>query len=206
MKFKYIVENKPYLTKKELSVLLDKDGKNLDKKIQQLLNKKELIPLKKGLYISRFYLLQKPKLHHEFIANVMCYPSYLSTEYILQKENIIPEAVYSYTSITTKTTRKYTNQLGNFIYQSIKKELFIGFENIRFVQNYMVKEAIRAKALFDWLYLKTFKNSIKQELKKDLRINWEVIKKSDLIEFKKYVDISGVKKMQEIYSVMEKLL
>lgn len=201
-----IIENKPYITKRELGVILEKNGKNLDRKIQLLLDKGKIVQLKKGVYVSRIYLLKENKFHQEFIANFLCYPSYLSTEYVLQKNNVIPEAVYAYTSITTKTTRSYQNELGNFIYQTIKKELFTGFEEKRFIENYTIKEATKAKGLFDWLYLKNFENSLEEELEIDLRINWDVFDQSDLKEFEEYTNKSKMKKMREIFSIINNLI
>lgn len=44
-----LIESKPYLTKAELALLLEKKERNLDKKISQLIRNEILIPLKKGL-------------------------------------------------------------------------------------------------------------------------------------------------------------
>ena len=64
------LQKKPYLTKMELSLLLGKQGKNLDKKVLQLFKKNELISLKKGFYIHPTYLtLYKGKVE-EYIANI----------------------------------------------------------------------------------------------------------------------------------------
>ncbi len=203
-----ILEQKPYLTKQELSLLWDKEGRNLDNKIQTLLDNNELISFKNGLYVSKDYFQRQVgnAAYAEFIANILYYPSYLSLEYVLQKENVIPEAVYSYTSITNKITRNYQNNLGDFSYRSIKPELFVGFQDINFNGNYRIKIATKTKALFDWLYLKTFVGSLKQELEHDLRINWELFSSSDFTEFAKYAKLSKVKKMIQIYEIISKIL
>lgn len=203
-----LLEKKPYLTKKELALLLDKQNRELDNRIQVLLKKGELISLKRGLYVAKTYFQQHatetPYL--EFIANILYYPSYLSLEYVLQKENLIPESVFSYTSVTNKITRSYENELGAFSYRSLKPELFTGFESINFNGSHKIKIASKAKALFDWLYLKTFTNPLEQEIKVDLRIHWELFDESDLAEFENYVALSKIKKMKKIYQLMEQIV
>jgi len=202
-----ILKKKPYLTRLELSVLLEKRDRNLDKKILQLLKSGELVSLKKGLYITPSYLsLQRGKVE-EYIANFLYYPSYLSLEYVLQKEGMIPEAVYAYTSITPKSTRQFSNSLGNFIYRHLKPQLFTGYINVRFSDNYRINFAKKAKALFDFLYLRPLGRSIETvslALFKDLRINWDNFTKEDVIEFGKYVTLSRSAKMTVIGKVLER--
>ncbi len=201
-----IIENKPYLTKHELAVLLERDGKNLDKKIQKLLDTEELISLKRGVYVSRIYLLKDRKRYGEFIANMLYYPSYLSLEYVLAKNGLIPENVYVYTSITNKVTREFENRLGTFRYRSIKNDLYTGFSEERFEKEYTIKIATKAKALFDWLYLKSFENSIARELKEDLRLNWDQFEESDLEEFQRYVEKARKPKMRHILTVIGEMV
>src|SRR3989344_1817291 len=131
-----LIENKPYLTKIELALLLEKKGKNLDKKISQMMRDDVLISLKKGLYLSRIFYLKNKENIEEFLANIIYYPSYLSTEYVLTKENIIPEMVFSYTSISMKTTRNFNNKFGNFSYKKIKGKLFTGYYLKDYIGNY----------------------------------------------------------------------
>lgn len=198
------LEKLPLFNKKTAGVLIGKKGDNLDKKIQRLLDKEYLINLKKGLYVSKPYLdkIDDLKLYGEFLANELRSPSYLSHEYMLSEYNLIPEAVESWTSVTIKSTRKYSNKLGNFVYKNIKDDLFTGY--LRLIKNgFKIYKARRAKALFDFLYLKTnLSNDLNYELKEGLRINWNVFNNKDLKEFYKYVKISDMKKMNEIYSVI----
>ncbi len=205
---RFLLENKPYLTKQEVALLLQKKGKNLDKKILQLLNNGYLLSLKKGLYTSKEYIDKKPPQAREYLANVQYYPSYLSLEYVLQKEGLIPEAVYAYTSITLKPTQTFTNSLGVFIYRTIKESLFTGFQLVRYNESYQIKIASKAKALFDLLYLKSLPDTVsgkKQELL-DLRINWDSITRDDMKEFDRYVSISQSPKMGQSANIISKLI
>ena len=202
-----LLESKPYLTKQEVAVLLQKRGKNLDKKISQLLKTGYLISLKKGLYTTNAYMTgQIPQLR-EFLANVQYYPSYISLEYVLQKEGVIPEAVYAYTSITLKPTQTFTNALGTFIYRSIKESLFTGYEQVRYNDQYQIKIASKMKALFDLLYLKPLPATIarKKQTLEDLRIRTDVITPADIEEFNSYVALADSPKMKQVSNIITKL-
>ena len=205
IKNRLLLEQKPYLTRQEVGLLLEKNGRNLDKKILQLLKKKYLMTLKKGLYTSSEYVARQPPQSREYLANALYYPSYLSLEYVLQQEGILPEGVYSYTSITLKNTRVFTNPLGVFIYRNIKPSLFTGYQSVRYSQSYYLKIASRAKALFDLLYLKPMPQSLsgkKQEVLDDMRIQWELLTKQDREEFSRYVTLSQSKKMKQLVYII----
>lgn len=203
-----MLESKPYLTKQEVGFLLQKKGRNLDKKILQLLSRNYLLSLKKGLYTTDEYVKSSPKQVREFFANSLYYPSYVSLEYVLQSENIIPEAVYAYTSITLRPTKTFTNSLGTFIYRTVKPALFTGYESVRFTDNYTIKNATRVKALFDLLYLKSMPADVKakkQELL-DLRIRWESFNRQDVEEFNRYAALVQSRKMKDIAVIISKLI
>lgn len=203
IKYKNLIDNKPYLTKAEVSILLGKKGKNLDKKILNLLKKKELILLKKGLYVSKIYLIKKPSFYEEYLANILYPPSYLSLEYVLAKNGLIPENVYVFTSVSLRKTRSFNNEIGNFTYRKIKKELFTGYQKQDFVENLKINIATPAKALFDFFYFKPFE-SYKKNID-DFRINFDVLKKEDFEEFLNYVDLSKSSKMEKTYKLLKKI-
>ena len=138
----------------------------------------------------------------EYIANTLRFPSYISLEYVLAREGLIPEAVYSTTSITSKSSRVFQNFLGNFIYKNIKNDLFMGYRQELWGEKIILK-ASKAKALFDFLYLKKMLN-LKTEIIVDLRINWDNFDAQDLSEFSTYVTISNSKKMATILNIIKK--
>lgn len=186
----------PYFNKDAASVLIGKSGRNLDKKIAQLTKIGYLETLKKGLYVSSTYTEKVPKeFYAEFIANILRTPSYISSEYVLAKEGLIPESVFLVTSITTKTSRSFSNFLGTFLYKNIKSELFMGYRE-SFWEDKIIYVATKAKALFDYFYLKKMEN-IKQEIY-DSRINWNNFSQDDLKEFEKYATVASGRKMLNI--------
>jgi len=202
MKYINLIENKPYLTKQELGLLLEKSGKNLDKKILNLIKKEDLISLKKGLYVSKNYLVKKPSSYEEYIANMIYYPSYLSSEYVLAKNGIIPENVYVFTSVSLRRTRFFENKLGNFSYQKIKETFFTGYNRKDFFGNLKINIASTAKALFDFFYFKpldSYENDIA-----NVRINWHMLRKEDINEFLGYVKLSDSPKMRRTFRLLKK--
>jgi predicted transcriptional regulator of viral defense system len=56
------------------------------------------------------------------IANKAYIPSYISLDSALSKYDLIPETVYTITSITTKATREFTDDQTVYRYYRIKKE------------------------------------------------------------------------------------
>jgi len=202
IKYQKELELLPYFNKDAASVLIGKKGKNLDKKVAQLTKIGYLETLKKGLYVSSVYAEKVPnEPYTEFIANILRTPSYISSEYILAKEGLIPESVFLVTSITTKTSRSFSNFLGAFSYKNIKLELFTGYGE-SFWQDKMIYVATKAKALFDYFYLKKMEN-IEQEIY-DFRINWNNFSQQDLEEFEKYVTILSGRKMVNILEYIKR--
>lgn len=194
-------ERLPCFTKTNLRLFQDNSNFSFDKNIQNWLKRGIIKKLKNGLYVTEKYLLKEKEsdLYQEFIANKFVYPSYLSGEYVLQKYNILTEAIYGITSVTAKSTRNYENFLAVFRYYNIKKELFLGWQEIDFRKN-KILIATKAKALFDFIYLKkdAFQGFSQKEIE-ELRLNLDEMKTSDLKELKKYIDLSKNKKMFNFY-------
>jgi len=207
IKYQEKLEKLPLFNKKTAQILIGKTGNNLDKKIQRLLDKEYLINIKNGWYVSQPYInkIQNLEAYKEYLANQLRKPSYLSLEYVLSKYGLIPEAINSWTSITQKSTRQYENKFGNFIYQNIKKRLFYGYEK-RMNSVYQIYEATKAKALFDFLYLKiNLSENLEYELNEGLRINWGEFSAKDMLRISQYVKKADSKKMNTILSIIKQI-
>lgn len=165
--------------------------------------KEKLVRLKKGFYTTEEYVDQSQKSnifssYLEFLANILYQPSYLSLDYILYKHNLLTEMPVNFTSMTLKKTTKFSNKFGNFFYHKIKENLFFGFEIIK-EGDFTILKATKAKALFDFLYLR--KNSlVNKKTVEELRLNLDNFDKFDLKEFKKYSKLERSKKMKEIFN------
>ena len=135
----------------------------------------------------------------------MRYPSYVSLEYVLAKKNFIPEAVFTITSVTTKSTRNYSSKFCFFSYRNIKKKLYSGFQLTDF-RDKNVRIATLAKALFDFLYFRDQKGdkSLKNYLLIESRFNWNILGKKDSEEFKEIINFSNSSKMKKICEILGK--
>lgn len=160
--------------------------------ISRLIKKGEIIKLKNGFYTTKEYVEKHISEieYFYYLANILRYPSYVSGAYILQSKGILTDITYPITSITTKSTRKYSTKLGEFIYYSISEKLYIGYERLLY-KNEPVYIAAAPKALFDYLYIKYFKIKITaNQIAKKERLNLENFTENDIAEFKNYCVLS----------------
>ena len=168
----------------------------------------KVIRLKKGVYVSKYYVDKMEKSNNffvfsEFITNLLYSPSYLSIDYVLYENNLLTEFPTNFTSVSINKTTRLSNRFGNFIYHKITNNLFIGF-NLKKIGNFTIYKATKNKALFDYFYLR--KNLLPDEESiKELRLNLYHLKEKDIKEIKKYVNIEGSRKMQIIFDNIVKL-
>lgn len=104
------------------------------------------IKLRNGLYALR----ADPPNEFE-IANRLYQPSYVSFEYALQHYHMIPEAVYSITSATTKVTANFIAQEKSYEYFHIKREAYRAYRLTK-INDAAILIATPEKALIDYLY------------------------------------------------------
>lgn len=110
-----------------------------------------IVPLRQGWYAFADYI-DKPDCAR-YIASRIYTPSYISLHTALSYYGIIPEAVVEITSITTRKTARFTNRFASFSYQTVKPDLFWGYEpkSMHDGQTFML--ATPEKALIDLFYL-----------------------------------------------------
>jgi len=198
------LESLPFFNKSQARLLIGKTGRNLDAKLAQLKKVGYLVPLKKNLYVTDPYYQQTNRsFYGEYLAGILRSPSYLSLEYILAKEGIIPEGIVNFTSITLKSSRTYDNVVGTFLYRNLKPILFTGYIENNW-DTKIIRRATRAKALFDWLYLQKLPHP-RSDLSDDLRINWDSLTLADINEFGNYVNLSQSGKMSRILKIIQKI-
>jgi len=104
------------------------------------------VKLKNGLYALKSCVPAETE-----IANRLYTPSYLSLEYALAHYRIIPEMVYSVTSVTTRITRTFVAEGRSYEYSRIKRKAFTGYRNLK-TEAGVVLIAEPEKALVDYLY------------------------------------------------------
>ena len=86
------------------------------------------------------------------IANKIYNPSYISSEMALSYYHLIPESVYGITSVSTRRTYSFKTPIAEFIYKTVKHQLFFGYNLIKYNNKY-IKIASLEKAILDYFYL-----------------------------------------------------
>jgi predicted transcriptional regulator of viral defense system len=112
--------------------------------------------------IRGFYVLSTDSLDENTlfaIANRIYAPSYVSLESALAEYRLIPEAVYSVTSVTTRKTAAFETPLARFSYRTIRPPLFQAYRVLR-TSGFPMLIASPEKAIFDFLYLRQDINAI----------------------------------------------
>jgi predicted transcriptional regulator of viral defense system len=154
--------------------------------------------LKRGMH---FFIENIMDIESEEIAFFIYNPSYISLEYALSHYGLIPEAVFSITSVTTLANRSFKNQFGNFLYKHLKPELFFGYKsvNTRFGK-YLLAEP--EKAVLDYFYLNLGKIDNNEDIE-ELRINEEIFNEIiDKKKLEKYLKIFNIKKLNKTINLL----
>lgn len=200
-----VLEKSPCFSKSALRQLHKGSMVSLDRDIQNWAKKGTLIPLKRGLYTLRSFVNGEKDLNAflEYAANRFVQPSYLSCDYVLQKYGLLTEAVFGITSVTPKSTRAFQNEMGSFKFYSISPRLFTGFVQKPYGGN-TILIATKAKALFDYIYLRQymFSDFTKNEVD-ELRINPDDLTLKDRREIRKWFRLCPTKKMWLIYECLK---
>jgi len=192
------LNNLPHFSKNtifQLASQLGLKGSTVNTYISRFLRHKEILQLKRGLYVSTdFFAKNKNDVSYSFyLANILRTPSYVSSWTALQYYNLTTEAIRSVTSVTQKVTRDYETRAGTFSYQSIKKGLFSDYSLEKGKFDFYI--ASPSKALFDLLYFRTnqFRGIKLEEIKKmieELRIDIDEMSREEQERFYEKVKIS----------------
>lgn len=153
----------------------------------------DLIRIRNGLYLvgetrrrSHYQLLQ--------IANLVQEPSYVSLESALSFYGLIPEAVYTTTSVTTKKNLEQKTPIGHFSFAYLKIDYFnFGFyQNKDGDQSFLI--ATPLKALMDYIVINKKHYKTLEDVEADLRFDAEAF-----FAYEKFVNLQKVNEMLKIY-------
>lgn len=124
-------------------------------------NRINLLTWQKKKYIQKirnswysFTDINEDETYFFFIANKIYKPSYISMETALYYYGIIPEAVFTVTSVTSLKTQTFKNNKVFCNYSNIKRECFFGYKLVE-KNNLIFKIADMEKSILDFLYLQT---------------------------------------------------
>lgn len=142
-----------------------------------------LVHLRKGMYILNAED-RKADIDQTIIANILYQPSYISLEYALNFYGLIPEAVSDVTSVSTRKTSTFNNELGVFRYQHIDPKAFRGFKKAGEGKNtFFMAEAEKAVVDFIYLNLGQFQGNTREVLEASYRFqNIESLNTKKLLE------------------------
>jgi predicted transcriptional regulator of viral defense system len=164
---------------------------NLQKQLSRWTASGKIEQLRRGLYtLASPYRKIEP--HPFLIANQLVEPSYVSLQSALAYYEMIPEAVFEVTNITSRRrTTIYETDFGAFSYQFIQKDLFTGYSLAEVAAGQWVYIARPEKALLDLIYL-TPKGD-QMDYLETLRL--QNIEQLDLFWMESFVRECGVQKL-----------
>ena len=121
-------------------------------KISDLLRKRVVIRVKKGLYVLGDDYRSRP-FSLKLLANLIYGPSYVSLDSALQHHGLIPEHVEAVTSVTTGRSRAFDTPVGRFTYRQIPLSAFhIGMSRVEETTGKAFLIANAEKALADKIF------------------------------------------------------
>lgn len=168
-----LVKTSIFTTQQVKSIFRDNKGSNILVQLGRWSVSKEIIRLKRGLYI-----FQDTKVDEYAIAHALYNPSYVSLESALNHQGVIPDIPGTLTSVCSTTPRVFKTPLGKFSFSRIQPKLFFGYTLINdSLSGLPYHIASPAKALLDLIYIRNIRSIT------DLRVDWSVISKG---EIKKY--------------------
>jgi len=147
--------------------------------------------LRRGYYMFSDLSLNEQTLF--LMANKLYVPSYVSFETALSHYGLIPEGVYSLTSVSTKKTSDFKTSIARFSYRKIKSSLFFGYRLEKYKgQGYKIAEI--EKAFLDYVYFNP------RIANKDDFHEWrfnseEFLAKADMIKLQQYTTAFKNKRM-----------
>lgn len=177
-------------------------------KIQAFLRSKDLIRIKKGLYVFSEKIRQEP-YSKEVLANLIYGPSAISLEYALAYYGLIPERVEIITCITNNRNKHFHTPAGNFEYcfLSLKKYCF-GITQVELTPTKHFLIAIKEKAVADVLTLRTEilsnENELHTHLIENMRIDELVLKNLNYKKISMLASLYNNKNVNLLQRVLEK--
>lgn len=153
-------------------------------KISAMLDKGDIVRIKKGIYILGESLRRRP-FCRELLANLVYGPSYVSLEYALHYHGLTPERVETITSVTCGRSRAFDTPVGIFSYRMIPLEAFrCGMDRAELSDGRSFLIAIPEKALADRIVAErgadiTTQKELQDYLLANLRIAPDSLRKLD---------------------------
>lgn len=186
---------------KDLAVLFPDAGKKtLQNQLTAWTGKGYIRHLKQDLYELVDKGIPDQVIPDLYIANRLYSPSYVSLETALSIYNIIPEVAFGVTSVTTKPTRVFKNQYGQFRYSTCQPKAYTGYV-IKEYSGYKVFIAEPEKAIIDFLYFRFRGNNLPDFAAE--RMNIELLKELDWRIISKYCGLYNKRMRKHVRMLKE---
>lgn len=165
----------PYLGDLELAAQFQGSPDSRYGKVKRLLAEGKLVHLRRGLYYLPDSTGNSPLPHPFEVAQFIYGPSYISLESALSFHQLIPEAVYTTTCVTTKRAKTFSNALGRFVYDHLPLNFF--FAHVTHIQHDGTQFYVATpwKAICDMIYCYKNKSKKLSEFCDNLRIEIETL-------------------------------
>lgn len=175
------------------SILADKSVDARKSLLKRACQKGDLIRVKNGLYLIGQKKRKTPISLFE-VSNLITEPSYISLESALSFYGLIPEAVYTTTSVTTKSSQEVKSPVGQFSYAYLKTDYFnFGFYRHKNGDDKFLI-ATPLKALIDYIVVMKKNYKTVEEIEEDIRFDFEEFK-----SFKNFVNKEKVNVMLAVF-------
>lgn len=179
-------------------------------KITDLLRKKVIIRVKKGLYVFGEDYRRVP-YSRELLANLVFGPSYISLDYALQYHGMIPERIEAVTSVTTGRSRKFITPVGAFTYRNIPLPAFqTGMDMVDTGDGRSFLIAVPEKALADKIHADrgaaiSSQQDISTYLLDDLRLDPGFLQEMDPDRMEIYAGCYGSRKIMLLANLLRRI-
>lgn len=189
------VKDQPVIESQYLHLLYGNKNE-VELQLSRWLKQRKIHQLKRGYYIlGEKY--RETKIFEPYIAAILKFPSYISLEKALEMHHLIPDVVYTFTSVTTKRRpAEFINPVGRFKYVCLKEEYFWGYRVIQ-LQNSKGYLAEPEKAIIDLFYF--LKKKVEREFIRSLRLqNTEQLSQKKLVTYAQKMGVPFVKKAVDL--------
>jgi len=89
----------------------------------RLVREGSLVRIRRGLYTFG-ELLRKHRVSREYLANLIYGPSYVSLDYALSFYSMIPEKVFTVTSVSVGRSREFSTPFGHYSYRMLRSDRY----------------------------------------------------------------------------------
>ncbi len=179
--------------------LLYKNKNQVELQLSRWAKQGKIHRLKKGYYVlNKDY--RKISFFEPYIAAILKSPSYISLEKALEMHHLIPDVIYTFTSVTTKRRPvEFINTAGRFKYVALKREYFWGYrpitpKNTPGCTGYLAEPE---KALIDLFYY--LQEEVDETFIESLRLqNTEQLNPDKLVAYARKMGIPFISKAVEL--------